>query len=334
MSRTQVAATACLVKRRARAALPESVAERARLQVARRLETRLRNGRAVRGAAIVLHAVGPRDGDADRALNPPLATCRLDAAVRYLADRYILVRAADLPSAARSRGRREPVPVAVTFDDDLPSHREHALPVLRRHDGVATAFLCGAGGAFWWQLLQTAIDGRAIQATELPGVHANVVEPALDGRPGAIAELAKVIEDLRPVQRDAIHSVLARAVPSSPGVLEAGDAVALADAGWELGFHTRRHDVLTRLDDTELAEAVRRVPDATGSLPRTLAYPHGKATPREAAAADDAGYVAAYTGSSEVLTEATDVHLIGRLQPDMTTVGRFALALARALNVS
>jgi peptidoglycan/xylan/chitin deacetylase (PgdA/CDA1 family) len=109
-------------------------------------------------------------------------------------------------------------------------------------------------------------------------------------------------------------------------------AAALAEAGWELGAHTPRHYLLTGLDDGALARELERRPVATGELPRTLAYPHGKAAEREASAARAAGYEAAYTGRAGVFTAGTDPHLIGRLQPDMTTLGRFALELARALS--
>jgi peptidoglycan/xylan/chitin deacetylase (PgdA/CDA1 family) len=112
-------------------------------------------------------------------------------------------------------------------------------------------------------------------------------------------------------------------------------AGALAAAGWEIGFHTRRHDLLTALDDDALRQALERGrQEATGERPLTLAYPHGKATAREARAAREAGYLAAYTGRAEVFNDRTDIHLIGRLQPDTATLGRFALQLARALSDS
>ena len=42
--------------------------------------------------------------------------------------------------------------------------------------------------------------------------------------------------------------------------------------------------------------------------------------------------MAAYTGRDAVLTESTDEHLIGRLQPRSDTLGGVALRLARALS--
>jgi len=316
---------------RARTAVPEPALERVRLLLARRLETRARRSSATRGAGLVFHAVAPHGGDETLEIDPALAVDRLEAAVAYLSRHYALVRAAELPAAARARRPGERVPVAVTFDDDLASHRDHAAPVLRRHGAVATAFVCGAREPFWWQLLQIAVDRRQITSEALPHVDPELVGRALARRPRAIHDLAKAVEDLVPAQRERVTAALARSVRERPPLLGGDGVAALAAAGWEIGFHTRRHDVLTTLDDRALREALE--PPVAGGA-RTLAYPHGKATEREARAARDAGYLAAYTGRAEVLTERTDDHLIGRLQPDSATLGRFALHLARALSVS
>lgn len=318
---------------RAVALLPAPLLDRGRLAQAARLEARVRRAPAVRGAALVFHAVAPQGGDPRTEIDPPLATDRFEELARYLARRYRLVRAGDLPQAARARRAGDKLPVAITFDDDLPSHHEHAAPILRRHGAVATAFLCGAQRAFWWQLLQVAVDERAIGADALePAVPAALVAAALERRPRAIATLAKAVEALAPDARDEVGTTLGRAVAHAPAPLSAQARAELARDGWEIGFHTRRHDLLTALGDDALRAAL--APGGEDEHVRTLAYPHGKAGPREAAAARDAGYAAAYTGRPEVLTERTDPHLIGRLQPHTDTLGRFALQLARALAAS
>ncbi|HVF79935.1 MAG TPA: polysaccharide deacetylase family protein [Solirubrobacteraceae bacterium] len=318
--------------RRRAAQLPEPMLERVRLAEAWRLETRVRRSTLVRGVALVFHAVAPSGGDARVQLDPPLAAARLDAMVGYLAVRYRLVRAGELPQAASARRPRQPLPVAVTFDDDLPSHHELAAPILRRHGAVATVFLCGAHSPFWWQLLQVAVDTRAIDAQALAPLPAALVEAALQRDPGAIAALGGAIEKLAPAQRDELVARLERAIGTPPPLLSAQGRIDLAAAGWEIGFHTRRHDLLTTLDDDALRVALDdgRQDLGAGAI-ATLAYPHGKAGVREARAARQAGFVAAYTTAGKVFTENTDAHLIGRLYPDTATVGRFALALARAL---
>jgi len=313
----------------ARDRTPEPLLERIRLLLARRLEMRTRRSDAPRGAALVFHAVAPQAGDVASEIEPAVGVDELDAAIGYLTRRYAVVRASEMPGAARTRRAGERLPVAITFDDDLASHLEHAAPAIRRHGAVATAFLCGAGEPFWWQLLQTAVDSRAMTADALPHVEAALVGSALQRRPAAARQLARSIEELAPAERRDVAAALARAVADRPPLLGRDGADALASQGWEIGFHTREHDLLTTLDDAALRVALA---PASRSGARTLAYPHGKATEREARVARDAGYVAAYTGRAEVFDAHTDDHLIGRLQPDVATVGGFALRLARALS--
>ncbi len=73
----------------------------------------------------------------------------------------------------------------------------------------------------------------------------------------------------------------------------------LADAGWEVGSHTRTHPHLTTLDDealrSELAESRATVEQRLGRPCPTLAYPYGDHDERVVAAAGAAGYSAAGT---------------------------------------
>lgn len=73
----------------------------------------------------------------------------------------------------------------------------------------------------------------------------------------------------------------------------------MADAGWEVGSHTRTHPYLTLLDDSELewelAESRRECEAALGIACRSLAYPYGDHDARVAAATRAAGYEAAAT---------------------------------------
>ena len=313
--------------------LPGPLADWARLAVAGLIEGRLRRSNVILGAALVFHGVAEHPGDLAREIDPATDRGRLADMVRYASRRYRLVRAAELAPIARARRSGERIPVAFTFDDDLPSHLDQAAPVFAGCGGTATAFLCGAREPFWWQLLQRAIDERAIAPADLAPVPAELVAAALDGRSRAAYRLAGAVERLAPSERDPLIDALAAAVGrDAPPMLGDDGAAALLAAGWEIGFHTRRHDLLTGLDDDRLAAALRPEPIGGDGLPRTLAYPHGKAGSREARAARSAGYVAAFTGTRQRFDEETDDHLIGRLQPDVSTLGRFAMELARLLS--
>jgi peptidoglycan/xylan/chitin deacetylase (PgdA/CDA1 family) len=71
----------------------------------------------------------------------------------------------------------------------------------------------------------------------------------------------------------------------------------LADAGWEVGSHTRTHPHLTELGDEELASELRdsraECADAMRRPCETLAYPYGDVDERVVAAARAAGYTQA-----------------------------------------
>jgi peptidoglycan/xylan/chitin deacetylase (PgdA/CDA1 family) len=109
---------------------------------------------------------------------------------------------------------------------------------------------------------------------------------------------------------------------------------ALADAGFEIGFHTLRHDYLPPLDDGRLERALSdgraRVATTAGAQPAVIAYPHGGADARVADAARAAGYRFGFTGAPRGLDPSTDRLLIGRLET-FASGGRFAMAVLRAL---
>jgi peptidoglycan/xylan/chitin deacetylase (PgdA/CDA1 family) len=73
----------------------------------------------------------------------------------------------------------------------------------------------------------------------------------------------------------------------------------LADAGWEIGSHTRTHPHLTQIGDDQLREELQEskatVEERLGRPCPTLAYPYGDHDERVVAAAGSAGYAAAGT---------------------------------------
>ena len=90
--------------------------------------------------------------------------------MRHIGRNYRVVRARELHDAITSRRRGEPFPLAITFDDDLSSHRNLAMPVLQQLGLTATFFLCGASldgrSAFWWERLSRALgSGINVEAS-------------------------------------------------------------------------------------------------------------------------------------------------------------------------
>ncbi|MGH2804104.1 MAG: polysaccharide deacetylase family protein [Thermoleophilaceae bacterium] len=75
------------------------------------------------------------------------------------------------------------------------------------------------------------------------------------------------------------------------------DLRSLAEAGWEIGSHTRSHPRLTALDDATLAAELTESREACehhlGRACTSLAYPYGDVDDRVVAAVAAAGYTAA-----------------------------------------
>ena len=228
----------------------------------------------------------------------------------------------------RARRRGERFPLALTFDDDLPTHVQTALPALLVAGAPATFFLCGASlerpYAFWWERLQRAVDG-GLDLTEVTGEQL------------APRALALRIEEETPSRRQEIGDELGRLVGEDPpeSGMRAADVRALADAGFEIGFHTLRHDRLPPLSDASLGDALSDGRDAleaaAGGRLTLIAYPHGRADERVAGAARAAGFEFGFTGAGEAVTARSDALLLSRIEPSFTDLASFAGQLVDTL---
>jgi peptidoglycan/xylan/chitin deacetylase (PgdA/CDA1 family) len=289
------------------------------------------------GVVLVYHRLGDPPGDPREELVPALATGLFEAQLRHLKRRFRVVRPTEMLQAVHERRRGGRFPAAITFDDDLRSHSEVALPILRRVNLPAAFFVSGTSlegpFRFWWEHLQVAVDRRI----ELP--RAVIGRDPTGSGPGRrnIHELGRRIEALAPADRDLVASQLAAVVgpdPPDAGLREA-DLRALAAANCEIGFHTLRHDPLPALDDGSLSQAMAqgrsRLEEVLGLEITTIAYPHGKANVRVAAAARAAGYAFGFTGMSEAVRPTSDPLLLGRIDASYRSVGHLALQLVRAL---
>ena len=293
--------------------------------MARRSDRRL-------GAVLVYHRVDDPAGDPRHELVPPMGTSLFSAQVRHLCSSYRVVAASELMRAVRDRRPGEPFPVAITFDDDLRTHAEVVVPILKSAGATGTFFLSGASlrapHRFWWERLQDAVDQRL----DLAPLGLSPSPETTD-----IHELGRHIEELPRAARQRIEAELERIVGADPPDvgLRAEDVGRLAAAGVEVGFHTRRHDRLPPLDDQDLDRAMREgrneLTEALGQPLTTISYPHGRADARVASAARAAGFETGFSGLPEAVTAESDPLLLGRLSPSYKSVGELAYDVARAL---
>jgi peptidoglycan/xylan/chitin deacetylase (PgdA/CDA1 family) len=109
----------------------------------------------------------------------------------------------------------------------------------------------------------------------------------------------------------------------------------LTQAGFEIGFHTRDHRPLPELADDELARALHdgraALEAATGRPLSTIAYPHGRADERVAAAARAAGYTDGFGAPGGAITARSNRLLLGRIELLLEDPSSFELAMASEL---
>lgn len=123
--------------------------------------------------------------------------------------------------------------------------------------------------------------------------------PILDrlGIPATIFACADHAENGRPLDVPELSAEAAKA-PAELATLAWPELRDLADRGIEIGSHTVSHPHLTQLGDAELAreltESRQRIEEAIGRPCRMLAYPYGDEDGRVHAAAERAGYEAAF----------------------------------------
>jgi peptidoglycan/xylan/chitin deacetylase (PgdA/CDA1 family) len=272
------------------------------------------------GVALVYHRIGDPPGDPRRELVPALGSRLFRRQVRHLVSYCQIVSAAELLPAVRRRRRGCPLPVAITFDDDLPSHLDTAAPILAEFGATATFFVSGASlhrpFRFWWERLQAATD-RDLGSLDLQ----------LGDHNRAIHAVALQIENLPPRERDDVAAKLGELLGADPeeSGLRAEALERLARHNVEIGFHTRRHDRLPQLDDEQLLAAMRagrsEIESAVGRPLSTISYPHGAADVRVAAAARAAGFEFGFTGRCEPVTANAEPLLLGRVSPSYYSAG-------------
>lgn len=285
------------------------------------------------GLALVYHRVGAPAGDAKHDLVPALDPRLFESHLAHLAARYRVVPSAELRDAAARRRRGHRFPVAITFDDDLSSHAREAMPALQRAALPATFFLSGASldgpFRFWWERLQAAAD----RGVELAAVVGSELRPTEQG----IRGWAEALQSTSPAERDRAAEALREHVgPDPPDAgIRREDVASLASAGFEIGFHTVRHDPLPALDDAALESALRdgreALEEAAGHRLGAVAYPHGTADTRVAHAAANAGYNRGFTGTPAAVTPDTDPLLLPRVEVAQPTLSEFARELVATL---
>ncbi|MFO0573418.1 MAG: polysaccharide deacetylase family protein [Polyangia bacterium] len=200
---------------------------------------------------------------------------------------------------------------SVSFDDGYRDTLEVAAPILKALGVPLTVYVisdvvAGALRLPWYELLQHALrlDGPHQRALAVLREDGDVVAGlgALAGAPvpRLVSPLLELLKALPGRRRDHLVDALWQAVgaevlslPRLPRYLDGAGVRELVSLGAEVSSHTRRHPILTTLDDEALADellASRAAVQALCGACPGLAYPNGTSDARVQAAAAAAGY--------------------------------------------
>lgn len=188
-----------------------------------------------------------------------------------------VVKLADLAREPRRNGT-----CAITFDDGWRSVWTIAHPLLSTKEIPYTVFVCTdmlVGGPVPWFVRAQRLVARVgrdplVQAWDLPKRQITMTRDLMEllktmSLPVLLSGIAQLEQDCG----------LAAPEPSDL-FLTAEQVRTLARSGADVGSHTHRHAILSRLNDQEqqreIDESVRIVGTVTGRRPTQFAYPNGR----------------------------------------------------------
>jgi len=316
-----------VVRRAAEAALASAAGETGALDAWLALSERLRGGAAT---ILTYHRILPRD-EAAAEPDPGIVTTAetFEAEMRFIA-RHCSPLPLQEAAERLDRGSRLPRrAVVVTFDDGWRDNYVHAYPVLRRLAIPATVFAAtgyvGTSRPLWtreaarglaeaarrgrWGGVEEAFFAQGMPCAPDPGGNRVLLKAAISGLKRLPAERReRIVSDL----------VLALGLDAVPDAWVTWDELReMADAGIEVGSHTRTHAILT----AESAERVRDEVEGSrrdierhlGRSPVAFCYPDGACVPAIEAAVQRAGYALACSTRRGVAGFGADRYLLPRI---------------------
>jgi len=246
--------------------------------------------------------------------------------------------------ARRDAGRLDGRSLSITFDDGYADNVTQALPVLEAHGLPATFFVASGfldGGRMWNDTIIETIrrldDG--VHDLGLPDTPAFTLSDWPSRR--AAAEAVIMAWKHLPMAERQLHvDRLAERVSGLPDDLMMSTAqlrTLSASPCATIGGHTRMHPILAALDDAgamdEIVTGKRELEDLLQREVGLFAYPNGKLgrdyLASHADMARQAGFRAAVSTDWGALAAASDPYHIPRFTPWHSSLGRFAIDVAR-----
>lgn len=256
--------------------------------------------------------------------------------LRFVTSHYRPISLEQLVACYRRNAPPPPRSIAVTFDDGFANNYTLAFPLLRRFSVPFTVFLTTGlietdGAQLWTERVKRAIYLHPATSVTLQ-LEGQTFACALDSAPAREASARRVLQTLKrlpPHVRDRCVERIETACgrpPLTPADRERYDFLKwaqvrdMASAGVEFGSHTVSHPILTTLDDSTLADELRRskgqIESELGVECYAFAYPNGSPADygeREKRALRDAGYACALSLRNSLNRPSPDLYDIDRV---------------------
>jgi peptidoglycan/xylan/chitin deacetylase (PgdA/CDA1 family) len=263
---------------------------------------------ALRGLVGVLTYHRVVDGDPGR-VTPGMGSATAGNFAQQVDDfarGFEIVSMADLLAAREGTQRLPDRSLAITFDDGYRDFADIAWPILRRHGlpvtlFVATGYVGGGRGGFWWDRVHAAIAATPRDRAVLPG-HGWTALGAESERAHIAGMVIRALKELD--HRTALETAGALVAdlcpdPPTPPILDWETLRQLASDGVTLAPHTATHPLLSRVPiDKARQEVDGSIADLrreTGSAAPVFAYPSGALTDAVADMLPDLGIRLAFT---------------------------------------
>ncbi len=215
----------------------------------------------------------------------------------------------------------------LTFDDGYVNNYRVALPILKRHGVPALFFVstwhAATGESFWFDRVAVPIQADAMGELDLREVGLKLYRFHPSDGPQRWDDIHRLLADIKALGNPG-HPVVdqillrcqeatgerGRAALVDCRPLRVDEIRAMRASGLcHFGSHAHRHEILTHLDDSALAEALRASHEFLETTlltpPYDLAYPNGDADERVFAAAEAAGFGRGYTTADGVTRPQT-----------------------------
>ncbi|MBI3701684.1 MAG: polysaccharide deacetylase family protein [Afipia sp.] len=215
-----------------------------------------------------------------------------------------------------------------TFDDGYRDNRDHALPVMRKHDAPMTVYVASdfaeGRGRLWWVALEKLIASVDALDAEIGGATVHFETHDADGKQAAFMRLhdwLRTLPDDRQVQNEvsalcAIYNVDDSRIASDLCMSWDELKSFSADPLVTVGAHTISHCNLARETQTDATREMRasreRIASVLNRPVQHFAYPYGDksaAALREFELAKELGFRTAVTTRPGMIFPENAVHL-------------------------